>query len=119
MKVETLKEIEYCKTQYFYQADPDKVEEKIDEAVFALKKAKIPGFRPGKAPDSVIKTKCRSQIDSWVKRELTIQAYDDVVFEKKIKTIGQPEVDNLKLNKDTFSCELTICSRPDFELSEI
>jgi trigger factor len=119
MKVETVKEIEYCKTQYFYQADSNKVGEKIDEAVFALRKMKIPGFRPGKAPDNVIKLKCRDQINAWVKRELTIQAYDDVIFETKIKPIGQPEIDNVKLNKDSFSCDLTICSRPKFELAEV
>lgn len=119
MKVEVIKEVEYCKTQYFYQADPSKVDEKLDEAVFTLKKAKIPGFRPGKAPDSVIKTKCRSQIDAWVKRELAIQAYDDVIFETKIKPIGQPEINNIKLNKDNFSCDITICSRPEFKLAEV
>ena len=58
-------EFEYCKVKVHYVADPDLVQEKRDEIVSNIKRAKpkISGFRPGKATDKVIRIKLKKQIN--------------------------------------------------------
>lgn len=109
-------ETEYCKVHVVYEADTDAVEEKISEAVGQLRKARLPGFRPGKAPDDVIKMRCRKQIHEYVVRQMVEQAYEDAKFETKMKSIGSPEVTEVSLNGTKFSCEMDILKKPEFDL---
>lgn len=112
------KEIEYCKLQVMYEADVDSVKKKRQEAIKQLRKVALPGFRPGKAPDHLIKVKLKKQIDNFVAKEMSAQAYDDMVFETKIKPIGYPQFSNVRLENDVFSCEMTVMKKPDFTLAE-
>lgn len=118
MQVEIKKELDKCKLLISYVADPEKVQEKRSKAIAELRKLAIPGFRPNKAPDYAIKAKCKKQIDTFVAKEMAAEAYDDVLFETKIKPIGQPQFSNFKLNNDNFSCELTVSKKPDVALGE-
>lgn len=121
MQVE-VQEVEYCKLNVKYKADLDIVSKKQKEALKQLNKSPIPGFRAGKAPEFAIKQfvsnnkNLKQQVDNWVKRELLSQAYDDILFETKIKTIGQPQVVSLNLTDISFNCELTLMKRPEFTL---
>jgi trigger factor len=117
MNIES-KEIEYCKLEVQYQADIDTVKNKRDEAVNKLRKIAIPGFRAGKAPDYAIKSKCKDKINVFVKHEMTTQAYEDIVFETKIKTIGYPQYNDVRLDGNNFSCKMTVLKKPDFELKQ-
>ena len=110
-------EIEYCKLQIHYVADPAKVKAKRSEAIKELKKhAKIAGFREGKAPDYVIATQKKPQIEHWVKQELMAEAYQDILFETKIKPLGHPRVENADLNGSEFWCNLSMFKKPEFTL---
>jgi trigger factor len=110
------KEVEYCKVEIQYQGDVDAVREKTQEAIAHLRKLQIPGFRAGKAPDYVIKAKCKDKIKQWVVREMAVRAYDDAVFETKMKTIGQPQYSDVKLDGNVFSCTMVVLKKPDFKL---
>jgi trigger factor len=46
------------------------------------------------------------------------QAVDDILFETKIKPIGQPEILQAELGELTFNCELIFMKKPDFALAE-
>lgn len=111
-------ENEYCKLEVHYIADPNFVESKRDEAVAQLKSATLPGFRPGKAPIWAIKLRMKDKIEEWMKKELVANAYDEILFETKIKTIGYPQVNKLELNNSNFWCDLTILKKPEFELKQ-
>ena len=56
------------------------------------KAAKIPGFRPGHAPTSVVRTRYKSEIRSDVLRELVPHAVNDAIDEHSLAAIGQPDV---------------------------
>lgn len=112
------KEIEYCKLQVHYEADSDVVAEKRNESTNKLKDLKIPGFRKGKAPLEVLKSKFKKDIDEWVKREMLAVAYDDVVFETKIKPIGYPQCLTSNLAGTKFVCDLIFLKKPEFELKD-
>lgn len=112
-------EVEYCKLNVNYTADSGVLSSKFDEAVSNLKQAKIPGFRRGKAPDFAIKTRCRKQIESFVINEMVAQAYEDILYDTKIKPIGRPQVKKVEMPDDkSFSCEMTVFKKPTFTLSQ-
>lgn len=117
MQIET-KEIEHCKFEVSYKADIDTVKDKEKEAINSLRKLRVPGFRPGKAPDYAIRSKCKAQIKNWVAREMCNQSYDDFVFEKKAKTIGQPQFLSANLDGNNFDCKMVIHTKPNFTLGQ-
>jgi trigger factor len=56
------------------------------------KAAKVPGFRPGHAPTSVIRTRYKSEIRSEVLRELLPEAVNDAIIENSLNVLGEPNV---------------------------
>ena len=109
-------EIEYCKLKVHYEADPEVVNSKIEEAVASLRKMKIPGFRPGRAPDQAIKMRLRPQINQFVAREMATHAIDDIVFEKNVKPIGLPKFTNVSIKGNKFSCDIEMNRKPEFKV---
>jgi trigger factor len=112
-------EVEYCKLNVHYEADPEKVQEKINEAISSLRNVKMPGFRKGKAPDSAIKMRMRPQINQYLAREMASEAIDDVVFETGIKLLGQPIFQNVLINGNKFSCDVEMVKKPDLTVDNI
>lgn len=115
-----VQETEYCKLQINYSADSMLVSKKRDEALKSIKKnkLKVPGFRPGKAPDHVLKLNFKKAIDEFVTSSLTDEAFQDALFETKAKVFGNPVIQQLNLNGNQFWCTLSLLKRPEFELKE-
>jgi trigger factor len=57
------------------------------------KAAKVPGFRPGHAPRSVIRTRYKNEIRSEVLRELLPEAVNNAIGEHSLTTVGEPNVE--------------------------
>ncbi|HJU92399.1 MAG TPA: trigger factor [Pyrinomonadaceae bacterium] len=57
------------------------------------KSATVPGFRPGHAPTSVVRTRYKSEIRSDVLRELLPGAVHDAILEHSLTALGEPEVE--------------------------
>ena len=57
------------------------------------KAATIPGFRPGHAPTSVVRTRYKSEIRSDVIRELLPDAINNAITEHSLHPIGEPQVE--------------------------
>ncbi len=114
-----VEDVEYCKIKVNYTADPGTILEKEKEILKQFKNVKIPGFRSGKAPDYAIKSKYYKEIKNAVARELVSDAYDQTLFETKIKPIGFPQNLDTKFDGKSFSCELLFMVKPDFELIDI
>jgi trigger factor len=117
--VNVLEEPEYCRLKVHYEADPEVVISKIDDAVQECRKLRVPGFRQGKAPDHIIKVRLRPQINQYVVREMATHAMDDIIFEMNIKPIGQPKFNDIKVSKNAFSCDIELTKKPEFELGNI
>lgn len=117
-----LEEIEYCRDKVYYHADANKVKTKRDDVIKQFcelsKTTKIPGYRPGKAPPHVVRMTYRKQIEDHLKKEMVSLAYDDIIFETKIKPIFYPKVQNITLDEGNFSCEMVFNTKPKFELGK-
>lgn len=57
-----------------------------------IKKAKIPGFRDGHAPRSVVRTRYKNEIRTEVLRELVPDAVNNAIVEHSLDTISEPDV---------------------------
>ena len=56
------------------------------------KAAKVPGFRPGHAPTSVVRTRYKSEIRGDVLRELLPEAVNHAIAENSLAVLGEPDV---------------------------
>ena len=57
------------------------------------KAATVPGFRPGHAPTSVVRTKYKGEIRGEVLRELLPEAVHNAIAEHSLAALGEPEVE--------------------------
>jgi trigger factor len=82
---------------------------------------RIPGFRPGKAPASIIDQRVgRGVVLEEAMQDAVPRAYADAVEETGAKVIGQPEIEVTKLDDGdllAFTAEVDV--RPEFDLPEI
>ena len=70
--------------------------QELDQIAGQYKKhARLPGFRPGKAPVKLIKRHFRKSIRSDVLQKLIPDSYDQAIREKGVEPIGEPSLDNL------------------------
>src|SRR6185436_14402691 len=88
------------------------------------KAAKVPGFRPGHAPTSVVRTRYKSEIRSDVMRELLPDAVNNAIAEHSIHAIGEPnvELDNTEalehLGDEPITVKVSLEVLPEITLSE-
>jgi trigger factor len=81
--------------------------------------ARIPGFRPGKAPKSVIEKKFQTAIGEELDERLVRQAYDEALRKEALKVLNFGIPQNLLHNPDgslTFHAVLTLA--PEVRLPE-
>jgi len=72
---------------------PDVVDAEIDRvAMDYSRKARVPGFRPGKAPARVIKQRYKDQILHDVAHDLIPRAVDDVLRERGVEAVDTPDI---------------------------
>ena len=95
MKIE-LNELSPVKRTMSVEVEPDVVAAETERVVRRYAgKARIPGFRPGKAPLSVVRFRFRKDIEEDVKDSLLSRLYGEAAKEKGIAPIGDPALDEV------------------------
>jgi trigger factor len=82
-------------------------------------KAHLPGFRPGKAPLSVIRSRFQNEIQQDVMEEVIPKALNARFAEEKLQVVGQPSIVDLKFEPNqamVFKAQFDV--HPEFELGE-
>lgn len=59
------------------------------------RQAKVPGFRPGKIPMSVVRNRFAKEIQDEVVSRVLGQTFRDVVHEKGLEPVGEPKLEHL------------------------
>ena len=78
----------------------DIVNAEIDKvATDYSRKARVPGFRPGKAPARVIKQRYKEQILHDVAHDLIPRAVDDALREKGMEAVDTPDVRDVNIEE--------------------
>ncbi|HET6977505.1 MAG TPA: trigger factor [Pyrinomonadaceae bacterium] len=76
------------------EIDPAQIRSAYDRVSAQYSKAAtIPGFRPGHAPTSVVRTRYKSEIRTEVLRELLPDAVNDAIIEHNLHALGEPNVE--------------------------
>jgi|SRR5579884_883302 len=81
--------------------------------------ARVPGFRPGKAPVSLIKRRFAEDIKGEVLQSLVPERVEKAVAEQKLTPVSQPKVDKLDYNEgQPLKFRAVFEVLPEFELKE-
>ncbi len=109
-----------CKKEMVIEIPFDVVQREADSVAgqFA-KRARIPGFRPGHAPTSIVRRHFRDDIRSEVAQTLIPRFFETKVKDQKWEIVGQPRFEDLKFEEDQpLTCKATFEIYPDFELKD-
>ena len=81
--------------------------------------ARVPGYRPGKTPPSVIAQRYKEAIDGELQNQLVNQGCREAIQKENLEVIQILSVHDTKLQADgTFSFAAEIITSPKFELPE-
>src|SRR2546421_11009420 len=79
--------------------------------------ARVPGFRPGKAPVALIKRRFADDIKGEVLQSLVPERVEKAVAEQKLSPVSQPQVDKLDFNEgQPLKFRAVFEVLPEFEL---
>jgi len=104
------------------ELDAESVEQERQAIVKEMRRhARIPGFRPGKAPVSAVRTRYASEIKEDLTDRLATVLWQKILKEEDdFHPLTQPKVEDLGFGEDgTFSFRATLEIRPQFDLPEI
>ncbi len=95
--------------------DVTKATEKVAKELARV--ARVPGFRPGKAPISLIKRRFADDIKGEVLQTLVPERVEKAVVEEKLSPVSQPQVDKLEYNEgQPLKFRAVFEVLPEFEL---
>ena len=85
------------------------------EAVFAqiAKEAKVPGFRPGKAPRDVLEKHYASSVHEQVLKELVPDVYNQAIAAEKLDVIELPQITDVRLDRSNLSFKAVVEVMPE------
>jgi len=91
-----LTDVTDCKKNLEIEIPEDVVSEEITHIAQELaRRARVPGFRPGKAPIAVIKTRFRDEIVSEMMQHLMPKYFGDAVDERKLDIVQAPHFESV------------------------
>ncbi len=111
----TVEDVSGVKKTLHIEIPQEEVVRELDSAYSQLKKtAKIKGFRPGKAPRSVLERMFKKDVHADVSSKLIKESFIDALKKTELKVIGNPELDppDLKTNQD-YKYDATVEVKPD------
>ena len=100
---------------------PERVAAARSKAVSRVaKQVRVPGFRPGKAPDAMIRKKYAEAIDQEAVEALLREAFETVLAKEDLKLVTQPHAHDVKFGEDDgLSFELHCEVRPEITLDRL
>ncbi len=81
------------------------------------KRAKIPGFRPGKAPVALVESRFRKEIVKQAQDQLLPDAYQKMLKQESLEPVAVVGVNEVSLSPDSgFSFQVVLDVAPEFKL---
>ena len=91
---------ESCRKELELEIPADEVSKAMEKVAKEFARlARVPGFRPGKAPISLIKKRFAEDIKGEVLQKLVPQRVEKAVTEQKLTPVSQPQVDKVEYNE--------------------
>lgn len=81
--------------------------------------ARIPGYRPGKAPKRVVETKFRKEIQDELTKKLVGKSYREAIKSKQLRVVSLTELEDVEFTDDrSMRFRATVVTAPEFELPD-
>lgn len=114
----TVEDVSPCKKRLKIEVPANRVKQAYDRVADDFQKeARIPGFRPGHAPRTVILKKFHKDIESEAQRTLVPEAYQEAITEKKLRVVSSPSIEDLKYQAGlSLSFSTVVELAPEFKL---
>jgi trigger factor len=112
--------IEGCRHELEFTVPLEDIQAETERVLLKIqKKANLPGFRPGKAPLSIIKNRFHPDIRQEVMEALIPKALGKRFKEERLDVVGQPSIVDLKFDEGqpmVFKAQFDV--HPEFVLGE-
>jgi len=81
--------------------------------------AKIPGYRPGKAPRTVIDKRFRKEIQDELTKKLVSKSYHEAVEQEQLRVASLTSIEEIQFGEDkSMRFRATVVTAPEFELPD-
>lgn len=109
-----------CIASLHVELPADLVTKEWNEVVKGFRQhARIPGFRPGKAPQNVVEAKFRKEIQEELTKKLVTETTREAIREKGLKVLSISEVDDVEFTPEkSMRFTATLITSPEFELPD-
>ncbi len=109
-----------CKKELLIEIPVEEVGREADRVTAQYaRKARIPGFRPGHAPASLVQRHFRDDIREEVVQSLVPKFFENAVKEQKWSVVGHPRFEDLKYEEDKpLTCKATFEVFTEVELKQ-
>src|SRR5881628_3004803 len=95
MKAELI-DVSECKKNLEIEIPQEDVDAEINHIAQELaRKARVPGFRPGKAPVGVVRTRYRDEILSEMMQHLLPKYFGEAIDERKLDIVQAPQFESV------------------------
>ena len=115
-----LENLPKCITTMRVEVPSEKVSEVWNKTVLEyLQHARVPGYRPGKAPRAVVERKFGKDIKEQVQKEVLTETCRNAITENKLRVLTLSDVQDVELGADkSLKYTATLITAPAFELPE-
>jgi len=119
MKVEVEKQPGSVSTLQI-EVPPEEVSKEWDAIADSFARfAKIPGYRPGKAPRTVIEKRFRKEIQDELTKKLVSKSYHEAIEQEQLRVASLANIEDVQLGEDkSMRFRATVVTAPEFELPE-
>src|SRR6059036_1730108 len=119
MKVEVEKQPGSVSTLQI-ELTPEEVSKEWDAIANSFARfAKIPGYRPGKAPRAVIDKRFRKEIQDELTKKLISKSYHEAVEQEQLRVASLTNIEDVEFGEDkSMRFRATVVTAPEFELPD-
>jgi trigger factor len=118
MKTE-VKKLDSTKRQLNVSVSGELVKNKFEEIFSQVaKEAKVPGFRPGKAPRDVLEKHYASSVHEQVLKDLVPDVYNQAITAENLDVIELPQISDVQLDRSSLSFKAVVVVSPDIAIKD-
>lgn len=119
MKV-SVEELSTTRRKVAVELDPSDVEEQVERSYRELARSvQLKGFRPGRAPRTILKQLYGKEIDAEVTGKLIEETIPKALEENKLEPVTMPVIEDRELGEDrSFRYTALVEVQPDLELKD-
>jgi trigger factor len=113
-------EVNSCKRNLAAEVPPEELDQEVEKIAREYSRnAKVPGFRPGKVPLSIVKQRYGGDLLNEATQKIIERCWKDTIAERNLRPLAQPVVENVD-NKPGNPLKFTVSFEvlPDVEVKD-